>query len=478
MALYLNLAQRLIDDIQAQRLPEGSRLPALRTLAKQQAVSMTTATKAYDYLQESGWIYSRPQSGYFVSNRAQIVEFPTLSNQTLERRDPRRNAPQLGYNRPSEGFAPLGIAVLSPELLPAVPLQRTLKRVTQRNAQSLLQYSDFSGTTSVRNAIAQHFRDQHFPVHAYDLIVTHCCMSAVRLAVETLTQPGDTLAVSSPCFNGLLDLLSTLSRNIIEIPLTHQGLDLDALETCMKEGRIRAALLSTNHINPLGITLPNEQKQALAELANQYQIPIIEDDIYQDLGFQKHNPMPAKYWDKHGWILWCSSISKTLSPGMRLGWCLPGRFYQQCAEFHGRTNLGTSTLIQACVAEFFATGDYRQHLQTLRPKLQQQLGQYQQFLQQQLPSEARCSQPGGGLVLWLHVPGLDTDALQREALKDGIDIRSGRCFTTHNSYQDCLRINAGWALFDADQQPTQTHQQLTQLCELIRHKVAPKTDTG
>jgi len=305
------MAQRLIDDIQAQRLPAGSRLPALRALAQHQAVSMTTATKAYDYLQESGWIYSRPQAGYFVSNRAQVVEFPALSSRTLPQRDPSQNAPTQGYDRPSSGFAPLGIAVLAPDLLPQQELQRTLKRISQRNPESLLHYADFNGSPALRQAIAQHCRDGHFPVHGDDLIITHSCMSAVRLAIETLTEPGDTLAVSSPCFNGLLDLLSSLSRRIIEIPLSHQGLDLAALERCMQEGRIRAALLSTNHINPLGITLPNEQKQQLAELAQRYQTPIIEDDIYRDLSLQKHNPMPAKYWDKDGWIVWCTSISKT-----------------------------------------------------------------------------------------------------------------------------------------------------------------------
>lgn len=467
MTLYLDLAQRLIDDIQAQRLPTGTRLPALRALAQQQLVSMTTATRAYDYLQQSGWIYARPQSGYFVANRAEIIEFPALSNQSLARRDPRQNAPAQGYNRPSQGFAPLGIAILGPPLLPEASLQRTLKRVTQRNPLSLFEYASYAGSAALRQAIAQHFRDSHFPFHGDDLIVTHSCMSAVRLAVESVTQPGDTLAVSSPCFNGLLDLLSTLSRNIIEIPLNHQGLDLDALESCMQQQRIKAALLSTNHINPLGITLPNEQKQALARLARQYQIPIIEDDIYRDLGFQKHSPMPAKYWDQDGWVLWCNSISKTLAPGMRLGWCLPGRFYQACADFHGRTSLGTSTLIQAFVTEFIVTGDYRSHLQKLRPRLQQQLGQYQLLLRQHLPASARCSQPDGGLVLWLHVPGLDAEALQRQALEAGIDIRSGRCFTTHHSYRDCLRINAGWPLYHDDNQPSATHQQLTRLCELI-----------
>lgn len=467
MALYRQLAQRFIDDIQRQHLPSGSRLPALRTLAKQQQVSMTTATKAYEYLQETGWIYARPQAGYFVSGRSESVRFPALSRQKMESRDPNLFAPKLGYSPHQLSAMPLGTAVLAPELLPDLALQRTIKRITQRSSQALFQYPELQVQTLLRRAISEHFREEYFPFREEELVITNSCLEAVRLAVETVSESGDTLAVSSPCFNGLLDLLSALSRNVIEIPLSHEGLDLQALETCMAEGRVKAVLLSTSHINPLGMTLPTEQKKALAELAERYQTPIIEDDIYLELSHQKPTPIPAKYWDKSGWILWCSSISKTLAPGLRLGWCLPGRFQAAYFEHHSRTSLGVNSLIQASIAEFFLTGDYHKHLTKTRITLQNQLHQYRHLLQENLPSDAVISQPSGGLVLWVRVPNLDSQVLQDKAQKLGIDIRSGVCFSTHRAYLDCFRVNCGWPLYNKEKAPSLAHKQLRQIGDLI-----------
>jgi len=466
MTLYETLAQTFIDDIISERLPTGSRLPALRKLAKQQSISLTTAGRAYAYLEDRGWIYARPQAGYFVANRSKKTAFPALSSQSLVPRDPSRFAPQQGYDVTVTGFAPLGTSLLAPELLPETDLTRTIKRVTQRAGQSMFSYPESQGAASLRNALSEHFRSQHFAFNPEELVITNSCLESVRIALESVSKPNDTIAVCSPCFSGLLDLLSTLQRQIIEIPVTHEGIDLSLLEACFVEQKISAALLSTTHINPLGITLPTEQKQAIAKLAAQYQMPVIEDDVYFELSHDKAQPLPAKYWDKKGYILWCSSISKTLAPGLRLGWCLPGRYFDRFYQQHHSTSMGVNSLVQDCIAEFLLCGDYRRHLNALRPILQSQMHQYRQFLAEHLPDSAQISAPQGGLVLWLRVPDLDTNALAEQALQQGIDIRRGSCFSTHPDYYDCFRINCGWTLYhevDSDSAQAQLHR----LCKLI-----------
>ena len=154
MTLYETLAQTFIDDIISERLPTGSRLPALRKLAKQQSISLTTAGKAYAYLEDRGWIYARPQAGYFVANRSKKTAFPALSSQSLVPRDPSRFAPQQGYDAAVTGFAPLGTSLLAPELLPETDLTRTIKRVTQRASQSMFRYPESQGAASLRNALS------------------------------------------------------------------------------------------------------------------------------------------------------------------------------------------------------------------------------------------------------------------------------------------------------------------------------------
>ncbi|MBM6550853.1 PLP-dependent aminotransferase family protein [Marinomonas ostreistagni] len=466
MTLYESLAQAFIDDIVSERLPSGVRLPALRQLAQQQGVSLTTAGKTYSYLEDRGWIYARPQSGYFVAHRSQVTEFPPLSSHTLTPRDPSRFAPKQGYDSSLAGFGPLGTSLMAPDLLPETDLTRTIKRVTKRASQSMFSYPEAQGLASLRQALAEHFRANHFPFNASELVITNSSLDSVRIALECLTEPKDAIAVCSPCFSGLLDLLTTLKRQIIEIPVTHQGIDLEALEVCFAEQKVSAALLSTTHLNPLGITLPAEQKQAIAQLAARYDMPIIEDDVYFELSHQKEQSLPAKYWDKEGYILWCSSISKTLAPGLRLGWCLPGRFFERFFSHHSHTSMGINSLVQACISEFILCGDYRHHLHKVRPILQSQVHQYRQLLSEHLPASAQISAPKGGLVLWIRLPGIDTNQLADQAQTVGVDIRRGSCFSTHPDYNDCFRINCGWPL-ELEIEGDSAQAQLLRLCELI-----------
>ncbi|XOV81013.1 MAG: PLP-dependent aminotransferase family protein [Aestuariibacter sp.] len=464
MTLYETLAQRFIDDIKRKRLPAGSRLPAIRVMAEQNQVSRTTAIKTYDYLQQAGWIYALPQSGFYVANESSFAAPAQSYSLPIESRSPKQFAKEFGYTLQKEFFSPLGTSQIAPALMPETALQRAIKRVTHRSTSPLFHYPDPQGETLLRQALSEHFRRDHFIFNKEELVIMHSCLDAVRNAVETVTEVGDCIAVCSPCFSGLLDLLATLDRNIIEIPINQSGIDLVALEACMSQGKVRAALLSTTNINPLGLTLPSEDKQALAKLASTYQIPVIEDDIYLELSPQRRLVQPAKHWDKDGFIIWCSSISKTLAPGLRLGWCLPGRYFSKYLQRQALTSLGINNLAQASISEFINTGEYRSHLNKIRVVLQNQLHLYRGYLLRHLPENSHITQPDGGIVLWLKVPGLSATLLEKQAKSQNIDIRSGACFTTHEIYQDCLRINCGWPL-------TETREQLRELCQLIQKQL-------
>lgn len=477
MTLYETLAQYFIEDIQAQKLPVGTRLPALRSMAKQHQVSLSTATKTYDYLQQMGWIYAQPQSGYFVANQITNTAFPTLNAHDLtlkglEQRDPKRFAPSSGYNPASALFSPLGTSMISPDLQPSIALQRSIKRVTRRAGKHLFQYPDTQGDSGLRNALAEHFRYNNLAFSATDFVITNGCIDAVKLAIESLTKEGDTIAISSPCFSGLLDLLSALSRKVIEIPISDKGLDLDHLEAILQQGLIKASLFSTSNMNPTGMTLPIKQKQALARLAAQYETPMIEDDVYFELGHQKQPTLPAKYWDKNGYVIWCGSFSKTLAAGLRLGWCVPGRYFASYLNQHALTSFGVNGLMQSCMAEFINTGEYRSHVNKVRVVLTQHIHRYQQFLIEHLPDNANISTPQGGIVLWVQIPGLNAVQLEKDAQKQDIDIRSGACFSTHDFYHDCFRINCGWPLEDNREENTVDkqgiYQQLSTLCLLVK----------
>ncbi len=465
MKLYESIAELMIDGIEAGRMPQGSRLPALRVLAKQHSVSMTTATKSYTYLEEMGWIFAQPQSGFFVAKQTSKVEHPQAPKFEGETRDPKNFAPISGYSPNVEFFSPLGTSMISPELLPTIELQRSIKRSTSRAKDLLHQYPEPQGDVRLRTALSNHFRKDHFTFLDSELVITNGCIDAIRIAIETISKAGDTIAISSPCFSGLLDLLAVLSRKIIEIPSNEEGINLDQLERHMQNNDIVAGLFNTSHMNPAGTSLSIQQKQRLVQMASDYQIPIIEDDVYIELSHHGKPPLPAKYWDKNGYILWCGSVSKTLAAGLRIGWCLPGRYLQDYLRQHKLTGLGVNGLIQSSIAEFINTGEYRTHINKIRLTLSKHVHAYQKYLVENLPENTRVSMPDGGIVLWVQMPGLDAVKLEQQAKELQIDIRSGSSFSTHQFYKDYFRINFGWPLQQSPESSS-AYQQMNALCEL------------
>lgn len=468
MALYEELAQQYIEHIQAGKLAAGDRLPALRVIAKQHSVSMTTATKAYDYLEEKGWAFAQPQSGFFVTDQALMTPEPLLPAFRTEQRNPKEFIPALGFSRVSRFFCPLGTAMLAPSLQPKTQLKRVIRRSTARLADKMFFYPDVQGEQSLRHALSVHFQKDHFPFFAEELSITNGCLDAVRLALESTTKVGDTIAISSPCFNGLLDLLVGLSRNIVEIPSTAEGIDLELLEDYMRKKRIHACLFNTTHMNPSGISLSVQQKQSLAKLAEHYQIPIIEDDVYFELSHRGKPSLPVKHWDKAGYVIWCGSFSKSLAEGARLGWCLPGRYLGAYLERQRLTSYGVNYLMQTSMAEFVNSGEYRAHIKKTRLLLNQQIQQYRQLLSKHLPKNARISMPDGGLVLWIQIPHLDASLLEQKATKLKIDIRAGESFSTHAHYHNYFRLNCGWPLDEVIEGKQATvRERIQQVCQLV-----------
>ena len=212
------------------------------------------------------------------------------------------------------------------------------------------------------------------------------------------------------------------------------------------------------------------QKQKLVELATQYQIPIIEDDVYLELGYQGVIPLPAKHWDREGYILWCGSFSKTVAAGYRLGWCLPGRYLHAYLQHRLFANQGVTSPLQLAMADFIRRGDYLKHLKKIRLHLQQQSLQFISYLQKNLPENSKISQPAGGFVLWVEVADLNTAKLRKLTLDNKLDIRIGENFSTLDLYPHCFRLNIGFNIIDP-----QVEYQLTVLMKLIKDCVKGKT---
>lgn len=472
MMRYKVIAEQIVADIREDKLSSGQRMPSLRQLASQHQVSMTTALNSYRSLEESGWVVARPQSGYFVSSPKIQVKQPRQP-QFVSRSSTITNTAAAKYSEGAEHISgPLGISQLAPHFLPANALAISIKRGMKSLGDEIHLYPDPQGLHELRSALASHFTESGLPMNPDEPVITGGCIDAVRLALEVTTKPGDGVAISSPCFNGLLELLASLSRNVVEIPCTEDGIDLAQLEEHIQNGDVAAGLFSSSHMNPQGTSLSVKQKQKIAELANSYQVAIIEDDIYAELAFNKTMPLPVKSWDKNGYVLWCGSVSKTLSAGFRMGWCLPGRFKDAMIRQQRINHLGHNTVVQSGLAHFVRSGQYKKHLNVVRSALFENMCAYRKLLQECLPPDSAISQPGGGMVLWIQVPKLNADQLCRDADRSGIDIRAGSFFTTRRLYRDCFRVNAGWTLADALDDERTVEQGLRQLAKLVVDQVS------
>ena len=443
-------------------------MPSIRQFTDLHGVSKTTALNCYRLLEERGWLQAKPQSGFYATR--------PLGEQPLPK-TPRFAATITKPQKPRfsniERTSPFYASQLAPELVPLDLLNRCFKRANSRADNGVNLYPEPQGCNRFRGTLRQHIAGNYFPI-SERLIITTGCIDAIRSAIEVTTAPGDAIAITSPCFNGLLELLANTDRLVVEIP-SHQGsLDLDQLEQQMKSGAVRACLLSSSHINPQGITLPPEQKRHLADLAASYRIPIIEDDVYLELGYTKSSPLPIKHWDKQGWVLWCGSISKTLSPAYRVGWCEPGRFYNAYLEQRQVQFYGVSQPIQNTLNEFYSSGLYQKHLKQLRIRLAQQAHDYYQLLQTQLPTDSRISASQGGMVVWIQVPGLNSQLLFEQAKEIGVFFRPGPEFSSRKLYRDHFRINMGWPISsiqgDSDELREKTgarRETLIQLCNMV-----------
>jgi DNA-binding transcriptional MocR family regulator len=217
---------------------------------------------------------------------------------------------------------------------------------------------------------------------------------------------------------------------------------LNALAEALDANQIAACLFVNNFNNPIGSCMPDESKRALVQMLAARQIPLIEDDIYGDLGFGAQRPKLARAYDREGLVLTCSSFSKTLAPGYRVGWCVPGRYRAAVERLKLFTNIATATMPQLAIAEFLATGGYDHHLRRMRKAFAERIARMSDAICEYFPEGTKLTRPAGGFVLWVELDErVDALELHDRALADKIAIAPGAIFSPSGKYRNFIRIN-------------------------------------
>ena len=446
MTLYQSLADRLQILIRDQVYPVGSRLPGVRVLAAQQQVSVSTVVNACRELEQRGVLEARPRSGYYVRQPPVVREAPRV---TTASRRPRRITGQervlqvlQNVNNPS--VVNLGAAVPAPEYMPVATMERMFHSVLREERRRCVGYAFPPGAPELCTQIARRLAGLQCEVSPEDVLITNSCQESVAIALKLTTQPGDTVAIESPTYYGLLQVIDSLGLKALEIPTDPEaGISLEALTLALDRWNVSACVVVSNFSNPLGVRLSDSRKQALLALLSKHKVPLVEDDIYGDLPLSGPRPRPVKSWDKNGLVYYCSSSSKTLSAGLRVGWLVtPERHREKAQHLQFINTVSVATPSQLVLARYLERGHYDRFLRQLCGEHARGVARMTERVTQLFPQQTRVSRPAGGFVLWVELPGeVDTTELMEKALEAGVSFAPGSLFSASGKFANCLRLN-------------------------------------
>ncbi len=444
--LYEQIANQLFEQIDSGVYSVGDKLPSVRGLSRQMRISISTALDAYRLLEQRDVVMAKPKSGYFVTRRPGAAPEMPSSNKALvapawvSQWGRAMHATSLESR---EDVVSMGRAAPDVTMPTLRPLTRMMAVETRKGETRSLGYGPLQGCTELRVQLARHSREAGLKLSPDDFIVTNGCQEALLCCLRAVTKPGDVIAVETPTYYGILQAIEASGLKVLEIPTRPcRGMSVGALEMALEQWTIGAVLVTPSFNNPLGYVMSDERKQRLAAIAAKHRMPMIEDDIYGDMGYQTQRPLTIKSFDEEGWVMLCSSISKTLAPGLRVGWCVPGRFYDQVEHQKYVASMNTATLPQLAVAEFMAKGNFDRHVNSASEHYRRRRDQMIDLIDCYFPEQTRMTRPEGGMLLWVELPNqISGVELSKLALANHIGISPGPLFSARGRYQNFIRIS-------------------------------------
>jgi DNA-binding transcriptional MocR family regulator len=441
--LYRRLADEVQGLIEERSLRVGQRLPSVRVTARQRQISVGTVMQAYVVLENRGYIEARPKSGYYVRSlplaKAKVSAGSVLGPAApVAEKDLASHVIDLTLD-PS--YFPLGTAIPDPEILPLRSLSKVAGAVGRQDPGILGKFAMGRPYQPFVQELSRRYLQTGTALSHDEFIVTSSCCEAVHLALKAVTRPGDVVVVESPSYFMFLRLFASLGLRAIEVPVDQKkGLSLEALSVALDSNDVKVVVVTPSFHNPTGACMPNARKEQLYSILCDYDIPAIEDDIYGDLPHGSLRPKPLKAWDREGRVLLCSSLSKTVAPGMGLGWISAGRYQSQIDDAKWSTN---PLYPQRVATRFFQEG-YDRHLRRMRSSFRDQVAAVRNAVLTYFPRGTRVTEPAGGFVLWVEFPAnVDTLKLRLDALEEKISTAPGPIFSVRNQFRNCLRINCG-----------------------------------
>lgn len=449
---YEEIVRYFISAIEKGVIKNGEKLSSLRKTSRQFHCSVSVVMQAYEELECRGLIRSVEKSGFYVNlNKKEnlpephnyLYNFEPFSGQASE---------IIGKltDMARSDFLPLGAAIPDLSLLAGKKISSIITRNTKTDLSFLNSYSELNGEPVLREEISRYMLKKGVNVSPEQIVVTNGCTEGLFLALETCTEKGGTVIIESPAYLGVVSILEFLGRKVIEIPVfPDRGMDLKILKEVLQKEKIQALVVSPSFQNPLCSTMSSEDKMRLYELSLEYDFTIIEDDIYNDCSFNGDIFEPVKSYDMSGRVIYCSSFSKTLAPGLRIGWTIPGRFISDISRRKQLSGLGGSVVIESSVAEYLRSGAYDYHLKYFRKKIAANTFEIRRLIEESFPAGSKITSPRGGYFLWIEMhEKIDAVSVFNWACSEGIGIVPGSVFSASGKFRNCIRISCGSPVTD------------------------------
>jgi DNA-binding transcriptional MocR family regulator len=470
--LYESVAARIDQMIDSGALAVGSRAPSVRSLSAQLKVSISTVIAAYRILEDRGRLAARPQSGFYVRalRREKIAEPP------MSRPPETASAVTVGDMRlllltefAQPGTIALGASNGAVSDWSTKAVHSLMNSISRSQPLLSASYAPPSGMPSLRQQVARWYVRAGCALSPEDVVITCGALEAIHLCLRAVTGPGDTVALESPTYWGILQTVEMLGLKALEIP-THPrtGPSLDALEVVLSQNLVKAVVLIPTVHNPLGSIMPEEDRRRLVEMIRKSNVALIEDDIYADLGYAPVRPRACRSYDDaasaNSNVMVCGGFSKTIAPSLRIGWCVPGKWVKEVTRTKAWLNIAAPTLPQLALAQFMQEGHYERHLRKVTSIYHRQVERMSELLAEHFPHETRVTRPQGGFLLWVQLPErIDSVEFHHRAIQSGISICPGVVFSATGKYRNCVRINCGllWT--------PQVEQAIPTLGKLIAH---------
>ncbi|WP_305079990.1 PLP-dependent aminotransferase family protein [Methylobacillus glycogenes] len=445
MKLYVSFAARIRAMIDEGVLRPGDKIFSVRQASQKYSLSISTVLRAYLLLEQEGVISSHPQSGYYVTPRKRLQKRGSPLAQDINLADVDASKLVLTTLKSIREFGtvPLGSPFPDPQLFPLKKIHQYEKALTDDEGEWGVLSDLPPGNALLRQQIARRYLASGMDISPEDIVITHGATEAITLCLQAVAKAGDTIAIEAPGYYALAHTVERLGMQVAELPTDPDaGIDLIALQQAASKTRIAAVILTTNFQNPLGFVMPDAKKQDLVTLLASLQIPLIEDDVYQELYFSEQAPRPAKAFDREGLVLHCASFSKSLAPGYRVGWTAAGRYRQEVERLMFLNSLSLPSAPQIAIAKYMQRDGFEQHLKQLRHTLRSQYVLIRNVIEESFPPGTTLSVPKGGYVIWIQLPAaLDTLKLYRAALDNGITVAPGSIFSRKKDLTHYIRLN-------------------------------------